>query len=99
MPNREGLEPGNVEGFGLAFLEAAAVGMPAIGGDSGGVGDAIGDGQTGFLVPENDVESVTSHLERLINDPAERARMAALQVSECDQSLRGNTWRAITCAA
>jgi phosphatidylinositol alpha-1,6-mannosyltransferase len=52
MPSIEMKEEGEVEGFGIAFLEANACGKPVIGGKSGGVKDAIVDGETGFLVEE-----------------------------------------------
>jgi phosphatidylinositol alpha-1,6-mannosyltransferase len=38
------------EGFGIAFLEAAACGIPAIGSNAGGVPDAVLHGKTGLLV-------------------------------------------------
>ncbi len=53
-PNRE-LENGDVEGFGMVFLEANASGLPVIGGNSGGTPDAIQDGVTGYLVDPNSV--------------------------------------------
>ncbi|MCP4372485.1 MAG: glycosyltransferase family 4 protein, partial [Deltaproteobacteria bacterium] len=49
MPNRD--EPGgDVEGFGIVFLEAGFLGKPVIGGNSGGVPDAVQHGKTGLLV-------------------------------------------------
>ena len=50
MPCRErwgGLE---AEGFGIVFLEAAAAGVPAVAGRSGGSHEAVVDGETGFVV-------------------------------------------------
>ena len=41
----------NFEGFGITYLEANACGVPVVGADSGGVADAIADGETGYLVP------------------------------------------------
>jgi len=68
MPSRE--VPGrHVEGFGLTFLEAAALGVPSVGGRSGGVPDAIEDGYSGLLVePSNSVE-LAEAIERLLGDP------------------------------
>lgn len=59
MPSREIRERGDVEGFGLTFLEANACGRPVIGGRSGGCGEAIQHGENGFLVdPGNSLELV-----------------------------------------
>jgi phosphatidylinositol alpha-1,6-mannosyltransferase len=48
MPNRS--LPGDMEGFGIVFLEAALFGRAVIGGNNGGVPDAVLNGQTGLLV-------------------------------------------------
>jgi phosphatidylinositol alpha-1,6-mannosyltransferase len=42
--------PSTGEGFGIAFLEAAASGLPVIGGNSDGSVDALADGRIGRLV-------------------------------------------------
>jgi glycosyltransferase involved in cell wall biosynthesis len=47
--------PSHREGFGMVIIEAAAVGVPAIGTRIHGITDAIEDRQTGFLVPLGDV--------------------------------------------
>jgi phosphatidylinositol alpha-1,6-mannosyltransferase len=57
--------PDDVEGFGIVFMEAAACGKPTIGGLSGGVRDAVVDGETGFLVEPTDVEAVADAIVRL----------------------------------
>ena len=44
------------EGFGIAFLEAAACGIPAIGSNAGGVPDAVLHGKTGLLVEPDSPE-------------------------------------------
>ncbi|MCC5953011.1 MAG: glycosyltransferase family 4 protein [Acidimicrobiia bacterium] len=64
------------EGFGIVFLEAAAAGVPQIAGASGGAGDAVADGQTGFVVdPPTDVEQVTERLVALIEDEGLRRQL------------------------
>ena len=47
--------PSTGEGFGVAFLEAMASGAPALGLDVAGARDALGDGQLGTLVAEDEL--------------------------------------------
>ena len=64
------------EGFGIVFLEAAACGVPQVAGDSGGAAEAVEDGVSGLVVrTPDDPRDVAAALERLLDDPAERARM------------------------
>jgi phosphatidylinositol alpha-1,6-mannosyltransferase len=65
-PRQEGL---NFEGFGLVYLEAGAYGLPVVATNSGGVPDAVCDGETGFLAQEDDVEAVVQSVLRLLGDP------------------------------
>jgi phosphatidylinositol alpha-1,6-mannosyltransferase len=66
-------ERGQVEGFGLVFAEAHAYGKPVVAGRSGGVEDAVHDGETGLLVPPGDPDAVAKAIVSLLNDP-DRAR-------------------------
>jgi phosphatidylinositol alpha-1,6-mannosyltransferase len=75
MPNRA--EGPSVEGFGLVFREANALGRPVIGGDSGGVPDAIRDGETGLLVPPGDPTALADAVVRMLDDPAWSDRLGA----------------------
>ena len=69
MPSREMPGRGDlIEGFGIAFLEAGACGLPVIAGNSGGVPDAVADGETGILVDPNDPVQIADAIERLIVD-------------------------------
>ena len=47
-------DDGDNEGFGLTFVEASMSGCLVIGTDTGGIGDIIKDGVTGFLMPQKD---------------------------------------------
>lgn len=67
----------DVEGLGIVYLEASAVGLPVIAGASGGAPDAVRDGQTGFVVDGREVAAVADALVRLLGDDALRARMGA----------------------
>ena len=66
MPNKT--VDGDLEGFGLVFLEANACGLPVIGGSSGGVIDAIEDGVSGLLIEPGSIESISKNLIKLIDD-------------------------------
>jgi phosphatidyl-myo-inositol dimannoside synthase len=63
------------EGFGIVFLEAAACGVPAVAGRSGGSHEAVADGETGFVVDPRDVAAVRDAIARLIDDDELRMRM------------------------
>ncbi len=67
--------PTHQEALGTAFIEAAAVGVPAIGTRVDGVPEAIADGQTGLLVPLEDSAAIAAAIIALLADPARRQRM------------------------
>lgn len=69
MPSRQ-LKNGDVEGFGIVYLEANIYGKPAIGGRSGGVPEAIDDGKTGILVDPENAEEIAQAAIRLLTDSA-----------------------------
>jgi phosphatidylinositol alpha-1,6-mannosyltransferase len=73
MPNTE--EEGDIEGFGMVFLEANAAGKPVIGGRSGGTAEAVADGESGFLVDSD--EELRDVLERLLTDSNLRQHMGS----------------------
>lgn len=58
----------NWEGFPITILEAMRAGLPVIASDVGGCGEAVVHGETGYLVPRNDLESLVLYLNRLISD-------------------------------
>jgi len=60
--------PGDVEGFGLVYLEANACGTPVIGSRVGGVPDAIQHEQTGLLVPPRSPDATAQAVLRLLRD-------------------------------
>jgi phosphatidyl-myo-inositol dimannoside synthase len=63
------------EGFGIVFLEAAACGIPAVAGRSGGAHEAVADGETGVVIAPRDVGALRAGLARLLADPARRREM------------------------
>lgn len=70
------LWPAVNEAFGMALLEAQAAGLPAVAGNSHGVSDILGHGETGLLVPEGDADAFAGAVRALLSDPRRRAVMA-----------------------
>jgi len=60
--------PSQNEGFGVVFLEAGFFEKPSVGGDYAGAREAIIDGVTGFLVPQ-DAGLIADRLIRLLQSP------------------------------
>ncbi len=77
MPARE--EPGgDTEGYGLVFLEAGARGLPAVGGRTAGVAEAIDHRETGLLVDDpRDPAAVAETLRELVRSPTLRFDLGA----------------------
>jgi phosphatidylinositol alpha-1,6-mannosyltransferase len=67
---------GDVEGFGIAILEANAMGVPAIGSLGCGIEDAIHEGKSGLLVQHNDAKAFTSALQQLFEHKTEFSKQA-----------------------
>jgi colanic acid/amylovoran biosynthesis glycosyltransferase len=76
---------GDAEGLPTVVIEAMAAGTPVIGSHHAGIGEAIEDERTGFLVPEQDPNAIAAALRRLLDDPGlrrqlgENARSAAVE--------------------
>jgi glycosyltransferase involved in cell wall biosynthesis len=67
--------PSYREGFGSVVIEAAALGIPAVGTRIVGLSDAIVDGVTGVLVPPRDMTALAQSLADLLEDGERRLRM------------------------
>jgi phosphatidylinositol alpha-1,6-mannosyltransferase len=65
----------DVEGLGIVYLEASAVGLPVVAGDSGGAPDAVREGETGFVVGGRDDAALRDRLVRLLREPELRERL------------------------
>lgn len=69
--------PSYREGFGTVVLEAAALGVPAVGTRIVGLSDAVVEGETGVLVPAKDPGALGEALSRVLADDALRRRLGA----------------------
>ena len=58
----------SVEGFGIAFVEAAQYGIPSIGGIDGGASDAIDDGKSGKICDGNNLDEIYSNIDELLTN-------------------------------
>lgn len=61
-------EQRDIEGLGMVFAEAQAMGLPVVSFASGGVPEVVRHGKTGLLAPEKDVEALGKALHRLLDD-------------------------------
>ena len=68
--------PSRYEGFGMAYAEAMAHGLPVIGTTGGAIPDTV-PADAGVLVPPGDAPALAAALRLLLESPAERDRLAA----------------------
>lgn len=83
---------GDVEGFGIAVVEAALCETPAVVSSASGLTEAIADGITGLAVPEGDVPATARALTRLLRNHAERNEMGRAARSRAREN---QTWRQV----
>ncbi len=58
----------SVEGFGIAYVEAAQYGVPSLGGKDGGAPDAINHDKTGLICDGNNLDDIYSSLNSMIEN-------------------------------
>ena len=65
----------DLEGFGITFTEAGACGKPVVGGNSGGIPDAIVNGETGYLVDPDNLQEIKEAILGLLLNPEKAKEM------------------------
>lgn len=79
------LSPAQYEGFGITFVEAMGCGLPVISLKAGAAPEVIADGETGILVPPDDVDSLASAIRRLLEDEELFVKMSRAARNRFDQ--------------
>jgi phosphatidylinositol alpha-1,6-mannosyltransferase len=87
MPNKR--LRADLEGFGIVYLEAAACGVPSIGGRSGGVPEAVEHGRSGYLCSPGSLEDFTAKALELLTD---RQKAQAMGAYGRERVLRDFRW-------
>lgn len=80
------------EGFCLPILEAMAAGCPVICTDAHGNRDFCFDGKNCLMVEQDDVEGLKAAIQRMMDDPALRDRLAKAAL----ETVKQFRWNAVT---
>ncbi len=67
--------PSHYESFGMVALEAMACGTPVVASQVGGLAFLVQDGETGFVIPDDDPVALGDRLARLIAQPELRRKL------------------------
>jgi len=63
--------PGDPEGFGMVAIEAAAHGLPTVAFATGGIVDAVDEGQSGHLIPSGNYAALADSILRILNQDSD----------------------------
>jgi len=81
--------PSFYEGFGMAYLEGMAFGLPAVATSAGGARELITPGKDGFLLTPGDARTLARHLETLMRD---RRLLCQMSLAARERYERHPTW-------
>ncbi len=85
------LLPSEKESFGLVALEAMACGVPVIASDTGGIPEVVAHGETGYLAPVGDTESMARLALMVLQDAGLHRRMADASVDRAHRQFNADT--------
>ncbi|HJU65599.1 MAG TPA: glycosyltransferase family 4 protein, partial [Gemmatimonadaceae bacterium] len=71
------VSPARVEGFGLTVIEAGAAGLPVVATNTAGMTEIITSGESGLIIPVEDITSLLNGMRTLVDDPALRRRFGS----------------------
>jgi glycosyltransferase involved in cell wall biosynthesis len=85
--------PTRYEPFGIVILEAMLFGLPCVATRTGAIPEMVQDGETGYLVPKDDVEALTTRLLLLLGNREQATRLGDAARKRADSDF---TWAAVT---
>ena len=92
MPSRSRFGGLEVEGLGIAYLEASACGLPVIAGSSGGAPDAVVDGKSGEVVDGTDITAIAKTVVKFLRDPEGSQQMGQFGRNWVVEKWRWEIW-------
>jgi phosphatidylinositol alpha-1,6-mannosyltransferase len=92
MPSRSRFGGLEVEGLGIAYLEASACGLPVIAGSSGGAPDAVVDGKSGVVVNGTDITAIAKTVIKFLRDPEGSQQMGQFGRKWVVEKWRWEIW-------
>ena len=83
------VHPAEMEGLGVALLQAAACRVPLVGTDTGGIPEIVIDGVDGYLIPPRSPQAIAAAVLKLLDDPVKARAMgeAARAIVEKEFSI------------
>lgn len=69
--------PGIGEAYGMAYLEAQAMGLPVVAQETGGIAAVVAHGETGWLTPAGDLAAYAGAIRYMLSESRVREQMGS----------------------